>query len=50
MFHVGDFSFGLEDQTEEICKQLQGDITFIVGNHDRSYTRSVMEKYGRVAV
>lgn len=48
MFHVGDFSFGLEDQTEEICKQLQGDITFIVGNHDRSYTRSVMEKYGRV--
>ena len=48
MWHVGDFSFGLEDETEEVIKQLQGDITFIVGNHDRSYTRQVMEKYGRV--
>lgn len=48
MFHNGDFSFGLEADTEEVLRQLQGDITFVVGNHDRSYTRAIMEKYGEV--
>lgn len=48
MFSLGDFSFGLEGETEEIVSQLKGDITFITGNHDRSYTRKVLERYGEV--
>lgn len=48
MFHLGDFSFGLEEETEAIASRLNGDITFIVGNHDRSYTREILSKYGHV--
>lgn len=48
MFHLGDFSFGGPSQTEEIASQLKGDIIFIKGNHDRSHTIKVLEKYGEV--
>lgn len=48
MYHLGDFCFGTEEQTEEIVSQLKGDITFIVGNHDYSKHRRVLAKYGEV--
>jgi calcineurin-like phosphoesterase family protein len=35
VYHLGDFSFGKYDKTEEILKQLNGNIHLILGNHDR---------------
>lgn len=35
VYFLGDFSFGTVEQTEEILKQLNGNIHFCRGNHDR---------------
>lgn len=48
MFHLGDFCFGTEQDTDEIASRLRGDITFIVGNHDYSKHRNILAKYGEV--
>jgi len=37
VYHLGDFSFGKHDQTEDILKQLNGNIHLILGNHDRVF-------------
>lgn len=48
MYHLGDFCFGTPEETDFIASRLNGDITFIVGNHDYSKHRQVLEKYGEV--
>lgn len=48
MFHLGDFSFGKPEQTREIVSQLQGDITFINGNHDHDKNKEVLREFGEV--
>lgn len=48
MYHLGDFSFGTPEQTEEFVSRLQGDIVFINGNHERTKTKEVLAKYGEV--
>lgn len=48
MYHLGDFCFGTPEETDLIASRLNGDITFIVGNHDYSKHREVLEKYGEV--
>lgn len=48
IWHLGDFCFGKPSQTDEIASRLNGDITFIVGNHDSSEHRKVLSKYGEV--
>jgi calcineurin-like phosphoesterase family protein len=34
VYFTGDFSFGNKEQTEEILKQLNGEIHIVLGNHD----------------
>lgn len=48
MYHLGDFCFGKPAQAEEIASRLQGEITFISGNHDFSPLKQVLSKYGEV--
>ena len=48
MFHLGDLSFGKPGQTREIVSQLQGDITFINGNHDYDKNKEVLREFGEV--
>lgn len=48
MYHLGDFCFSTPEETDFIASRLNGDITFIVGNHDYSKHRQVLEKYGEV--
>lgn len=48
IWHLGDFCFGKPSQTDEIASRLNGDITFIVGNHDSSEHRKVLSKHGEV--
>lgn len=48
MYHLGDFCFGTPEETDLIASRLNGEITFIVGNHDYSKHREVLEKYGEV--
>lgn len=48
MYHLGDFCFGTEEDTDKIASRLNGDITFIVGNHDYSKHREILAKYGQV--
>jgi len=48
MYHLGDFCFEKEEDTDRIASRLQGDITFIVGNHDYSRHREILAKYGQV--
>lgn len=41
VFHLGDFSFkGSPQKVEEIVKHLNGNIIFIVGNHERDLMKS----------
>lgn len=35
VFHLGDFAFASKTRIEELVKRLNGDITLILGNHDR---------------
>lgn len=35
IYHLGDFSFGTAGQTEYLLSRLNGDIYFIMGNHDK---------------
>ena len=44
MYHLGDFCFGKPAQAEEIASRLQGEITFISGNHDYSPLKQVLSK------
>lgn len=56
IIHVGDFSFGNKTQTQAILDQLNGNITFLWGNHDqdlRNYTKGydyLEFKYNKVSV
>lgn len=35
VYHLGDFSFGRSDKTNELLARLNGQIHLILGNHDR---------------
>jgi len=35
VLHLGDFSFKGKEATQQILDQLNGDITFVLGNHDK---------------
>jgi calcineurin-like phosphoesterase family protein len=35
IFVLGDFSFYGQEKTRQICEELHGDKTLILGNHDR---------------
>ena len=48
MYHLGDFCFGTPEETDLIASRLNGEITFIIGNHDYSKHCEVLEKYGEV--
>jgi len=41
VYHLGDFSFGKKEQTEEILKRLNGQIHLIRGNHDNQFDSSL---------
>lgn len=34
IFHLGDFSFGKKEQTQQVLNKLNGNIVWIAGNHD----------------
>lgn len=35
VFHLGDFSFGKPDETIDVIKRLNGNIVYIIGNHEK---------------
>lgn len=45
IYHLGDFSFGNQQQTEEIVSQLNGNVFAIKGNHDSDKTLQIMRKH-----
>ncbi len=45
IYHLGDFSFGTREQTEQILSRLKGNIHLIRGNHDRAFDSSVLRNY-----
>ena len=42
IFHLGDFSFGSEEYTESICKELKGYKILVSGNHDKIMRRETI--------
>lgn len=44
VFYLGDFSFS-HNEIEEVLKNLNGHIVFIHGNHDKSITKGLFDKY-----
>ena len=49
VYHLGDFSFGDEQQTIKIIERLNGQINLIKGNHDSiAKKRNVINKLGFV--
>lgn len=45
IYHLGDFSFHNESNTEHILRKLNGNIILILGNHDKIMNRSSLKKY-----
>lgn len=41
VYHLGDFSFGVEEMISNVRVQLNGDIRLALGNHDGTRTRMV---------
>lgn len=41
VLHLGDFCFKAKEATEEIISKLNGNITFILGNHDKALRSQV---------
>jgi len=39
VYHLGDFSFGTDEQIREIKASLKGEIKLAIGNHDKTRTR-----------
>lgn len=50
VYHLGDFSFMKEEATLEVIKSLKGNITLIMGNHDKHMSPKVMKMFTRVVV
>jgi calcineurin-like phosphoesterase family protein len=46
VFILGDFSFSNKENVSEIVSQLKGNITLIMGNHDRGRTRKWLLECG----
>ena len=46
VYHLGDFSFQKFDELCKTIQRLNGNITFILGNHDQSIRRFTEEKWG----
>lgn len=44
VLHLGDFSFKGKEGTEAILERLNGDITFLYGNHDKALHKSNVAK------
>jgi calcineurin-like phosphoesterase family protein len=41
IFHLGDFSFSGKEKTENIISQLNGEIVWVLGNHDNKVFQSI---------
>ena len=41
IFHLGDFSFAGKEKTEELISKLNGDIIWLLGNHDQKVFQSI---------
>ena len=48
IYHLGDFSFGRNDETIEVIKKLNGYKILIMGNHDRRLQKTVLAQFDRV--
>lgn len=45
IYHLGDFSFGSREYTEEVLNRLNGNIHIILGNHDRMLEDAKFKRY-----
>lgn len=48
IYHLGDIMLGDNEVGESLLKQLNGNIRFIIGNHDTNSRIKIYEKYGEI--
>ena len=48
VYHLGDVMLGDNEVGENLLKQLNGNIKFIIGNHDTNSRIKIYEKYGEI--
>lgn len=48
VYHLGDVMLGNNEVGENFLKQLNGNIKFIIGNHDTNSRIKIYEKYGEI--